>query len=262
MLSVLRKFLALCMIERCWDRMKQVIPKDQAAYQVGRSTTEQVFTLKVMAEKAIISEKYEFFFILLDMSKAFDTVSREKLLTMLSDFLTNSELHIMKMLIMDVILNVKVGDTIGIDILTGVGIAQGDCLSALLFIIYLALALKNLPTVTLREDYDKPIWSALDWMIPRDIHNIKIDPKYADDLTFIRSVHNKLNQVERVVPITLAEYNLSINADKTEKYSITSEENEKWRHCKLLGSKLDTEADISRRKGLAIDAYKTLEKIF
>ena len=83
-----------------------------------------------------------------------------------------------------------------------------------------------------------------------------------DDLTFIRSVHNKLNQVERVVPNTLAEYNLSINADKTEKYSITSEENEKWRHCKLLGSKLDTEADISRRKGLAIDAYKTLEKIF
>ena len=105
-------------------------------------------------------------------------MSREKLLTMLSDFLTNSELHIMKMLIMDVILNVKVGDTIGIDILTGVGITQGDCLSALLFIIYLALALKKLPTVTLREDYDKPIWSALDWMIPRDIHNIKIDPKY------------------------------------------------------------------------------------
>ena len=122
LLSVLRNFLALCMIERCWDRMKQVIPKDQAAYQVGRSTTEQVFALKVMAEKAIISEKYEIFFILLVMSKAFDTVSREELLTMLSDFLTNSELHIMKMLIMDVILNVKVGDTIGIDILTGVGI--------------------------------------------------------------------------------------------------------------------------------------------
>ena len=47
LLSVLRNILALCMIERCWDRMKQVIPKDQAAYQVGRSTTEQVFALKV-----------------------------------------------------------------------------------------------------------------------------------------------------------------------------------------------------------------------
>ena len=94
LLSMLRKILAICMINRTWHKMKPYISKDQAAYQEGRSTTEQVFTLKLLIEKAIISEKYDIFFMLLDMSKAFDTVKRTKLLAQLADILTNSELHI------------------------------------------------------------------------------------------------------------------------------------------------------------------------
>ena len=262
LLSVLRKILALIMIERCWNKMKDVIPKSQAAYQVGRSTTEQVFALKILAEKAIINENYEIFFILLDMPKAFDTVNRGKLLSMLADFLTNSELHIMKVLIMDITLNVKVGNTVGNDIKTEIGIAQGDCLSALLFIVYLALALKELPTLISKEDYEKPMWSELDWLIPRDNHKIEVDPKYADDLTFIRSDKTKINQIKRTIPKALEEFDLKLNLDKTEEYQITDKNEVEWKDCKLLGSKLDTITDINRRKGLAIDTYKTLEHIF
>ena len=80
LLSVLRKILTVILIDRCWDRLKTRIPDSQAAYQSGRSTTEQVFTLKVMAEKAITSEDYTIYLMLLDMSKAFHTVSRSKLL--------------------------------------------------------------------------------------------------------------------------------------------------------------------------------------
>ena len=93
LLSILRKILALCMIKRCWKKIEGIIPKSQAAYQKGRSTTEQVFALKMMTEKAIISENYEIFFVLLDMAKVFDTVNRGKLLTILAEYLTNSELH-------------------------------------------------------------------------------------------------------------------------------------------------------------------------
>ena len=35
-----------------------------------------------------------------------------------------------------------------------------------------------------------------------------------------------------------------------------------WKKCKILGSLLDTDEDIKRRKGLAIDGFKTLENIF
>ena len=56
LLSVLRKILTICLIDRTWDHLKQHIPSDQAAYQPGWGTTEQVFAIKILAEKAIISQ--------------------------------------------------------------------------------------------------------------------------------------------------------------------------------------------------------------
>ena len=35
-----------------------------------------------------------------------------------------------------------------------------------------------------------------------------------------------------------------------------------WRDCKLLGSKLDTKADISKRKGLTMDSMKTMKDVY
>ena len=99
LLSVLRKILTITLIERTWNRMKEAIPKSQAAYQEGRSTTEQVFALKTMIEKAISTNDYNIFIILLDMSKAFDSVSRNKLLEYLQEILTPCEMHIMHILI-------------------------------------------------------------------------------------------------------------------------------------------------------------------
>ena len=75
--------------------MKNHIPLSQAAYQKGRSTTEQVFTIKILAEKAIASESFDIFLLFLDMSKAFDTVNRSKLMEILKNILTPSKLHMM-----------------------------------------------------------------------------------------------------------------------------------------------------------------------
>ena len=97
---------------------------------------------------------------MLDMSKAFDTVNRPKLITILRTILTPTELYMMHLLIDDVILNVKVGDTFGEDILTMIGICQGDCLSAILLIVYLAYVLKPLPQMAERIDHTETLWSA------------------------------------------------------------------------------------------------------
>ena len=42
------------MLERTNDKIDDNIPNNQAAYRGERSTTEQMFTIKLMAEKAII----------------------------------------------------------------------------------------------------------------------------------------------------------------------------------------------------------------
>ena len=178
--------------------MKTRIQISQAANQSSRSTTEQVFTLKIMTEKAIISEDYGIHLMLLYMSKAFDTVSRPKLMKFLSEILTDCELHMIYILIHDIKLNVKIGQNKGETINTNVGITQGDCLSALLFIFYLGNVLKPIEEQTIREDHsNQTIWTALDWVIPKDKHNVKIDPKYADDISFLRSDESKIKQIER-----------------------------------------------------------------
>ena len=53
LLSPLRKILTTSLIDRCCDRMKKQIPLSQASYQSGRSTTEQGFTIKTLADKKL-----------------------------------------------------------------------------------------------------------------------------------------------------------------------------------------------------------------
>jgi len=56
------------------------IPMMQAVYSAGRDTTEQFFTLKIMAEKAVRSTSFETHILMMDMSRAFDTMNRKILL--------------------------------------------------------------------------------------------------------------------------------------------------------------------------------------
>ena len=60
LLSIIRKILTICLIRRTWERIQTKIGKDQAAYQAGRSTTEQVFAIKILAEKAITTSNIHY----------------------------------------------------------------------------------------------------------------------------------------------------------------------------------------------------------
>ena len=279
LLCTLRKILTICLMDRCWTRIKHELPIDQAAYQPGRSTTEQVFSIKVLAEKAITSNDFEIHLLLIDMSKAFDTVNRNKLFTILEQFLDEDEMHLVYLLTSDPKLMVRVGKDFGDMFITTLGVMQGDCFSAILFILYLAKALKN-----------------------RDLEDhFSIEPKYADDITLATTCKKQHEDAKSAFKNLLGKYNLYENASKRETYTIpkppapppppptlsqlTKNQNNKlcwsaldwliienvnkvkdttpdWRKCKLLGSCLDTQTDIARRKGLAIDAMKKLRKAF
>ncbi|MCP3927643.1 MAG: hypothetical protein GY705_00905, partial [Bacteroidetes bacterium] len=134
LLSILRKILAICLLDRFLSRILRQLPSSQAAYQMNRSRTEQIFTFKLLIEKALTSQDYDLYILLTDMSKAFDMVKRDILFEDLKEFLEPDELHIMKLLIENVKYKIKVGKTIGEAFDTTLGIAQGDCLSAILFI--------------------------------------------------------------------------------------------------------------------------------
>ena len=101
----------------------------------------------------------------------------------------------------------------------------------------------------------------MDWLVPKK-RNIILDADYADDITFIRSQKSKISQIKRMIPPMLAEGQLIINNKKTEEYFISMDSGEEWKKCKLLGSYIDTQKDINRRRGLTIDAFTSLKHIF
>ena len=80
------------------------------------------------------------------------------------------------------------------------------------------------------------MWSALDWVVRKDARNIQIDPKYSDDMSFIRSQLAKINSIKRVVPDMLREADLiKKNSSKREEYEVSKSGNENWKSCKYLG---------------------------
>ena len=155
LLSILRKILAICMIKRIQEKIENRIPLSQAAYRAQRSTTEHVFTCKILAEKAITSECYETTILLLDMSKAFDTVKGNNLMKLLETILDPDETH-MKIFLKDVKLSVRIGKKFDEKITTNIGVPHGGCLSPILFTLYIGDTLKTERSkITEEHNYSK-----------------------------------------------------------------------------------------------------------
>ena len=134
------------------------------------------------------------------MSKAFDTVNRYKLFQILETLLLPDELHLFDILTNYCKLQVRVGKTLSNDFTTQVGIMQGDCLSAILFILYLAHALNHRPDpleaehsyASLRTLTPIPCQTLQDHSYASDPYlapsqttckTTTVTPKYADDIT-------------------------------------------------------------------------------
>ena len=278
LLSILRKILTIALLNRIWDRLATRIPKSQAAYQRGRSTTEQVLALKILIDKALISNDYDIYILLLDMSKAFDTVNRRTLLKDLQETLEPDELHLLSILTNRPLISVTLDGETGEKFPTFVGICQGDCLSAVLFIFYLSCALKEEPGE----------------QIPKDLKAF-LDLFYADDLTYATTSSDHRVQIKTETPKKLERYNLHVNNTKTEEGEAPDRRpppepppppledpgdrilwscfdwlvpqkmhppEPTYKNIKLLGSKLDTRCDIESRKGKVWNPIKKCQKYF
>ena len=116
------------------------------------------YVYETLDKKAITSENYNHIIMIIDMSKAFDTVNRKTLLGRLETILDESEMRMMYLLINNVKLKVRMGKCFGEETLTNIGVAQGDCLSAILFIFYLAQFVDVMPALATRKDYGKKFY--------------------------------------------------------------------------------------------------------
>ena len=200
LLSILRKILTISLLDKTWEHLEEKIPKTQAAYQRGRGTTEQVLALKLIIEKAIISSDLDIYILLLDMSKAFDTVNRKILLSDLATTLNPDEVHLLGVLTNRPLISIFLDGEVGEGFHSYVGICQGDCLSAVLFIFYLSNALSNNLQNPAAADELKAL----------------LDIFYADDLTYVTLTSTSRKDIKEDTPRKLERYNLFVNLGKTE----------------------------------------------
>ena len=260
LLSIIRKVFAVCVTRRIRDKVdKHILPVTQTAYTAGRSTAELVFSFKILAEKAITSNEYKINLLLLDMSKAFDTLQRGTLLSDLQPILNNDELHLISLLLHNVSYTVKLDGQLGQPFTTNIGSPQGDSASALFFIAYLANSLKSLSEDITNQPSHLPDH---DHNIPGTKDLFTLDQQYADDIGWASTDNNVLQEIEHKATERLAERNLKINNTKTEKYSISRNGDPSWSKCKYVGSLLGTNDDINRRIGMTNYAFNNLSNIF
>ena len=83
MLTILRKFFGNMHDQENIDEISRKNTHNPTVYiyiyKEGHRTTEMVFSFKILAEKAITSKQHQVNLLLLDMSKAFDTMERQHL---------------------------------------------------------------------------------------------------------------------------------------------------------------------------------------
>ena len=110
------------------ERLDNQIPPSLAAYRKGRSTTEHVFSTKLVIERTITSQDETIYLFMHEMSKAFDFINRTTPLDDLKKILQNNELHLVKTLL-NVELSVICGTFTSKYFKTDTGATQGDCAS-------------------------------------------------------------------------------------------------------------------------------------
>ena len=91
---------------------------------------------------------------------------------------------------------------------------------------------------------------------------INLNMEYADDMSHISSDMRNIEYAKKTPSSELSLWDLIMNEEKTKKFTIKRNGEETWKKCKLLGTLLDTQDDVKRRKVLAMNVVNSMKEIF
>ncbi|KAL5260883.1 hypothetical protein ACHWQZ_G006801 [Mnemiopsis leidyi] len=200
----------------------------------------------------------------LDMSSAFDTIKRSTVLALLVDAgCSEDEIRLVRFLLSNIKIKVMVNSEISIEFESSIGGPQGDSLSGKFFTLYLAAALYHLRAVTHRPT--PPIGET----------GMPLESEYSDDVDFMATSKEELENLLPVVKQVFNEWNLQINESKTEfvDFRIAGKDefkddgtplrgSEEWCSSKLLGSLMCCTKDIFHRCILGNAAFQSFKKVW
>ena len=141
--STLSRLYGRIIKERICEEYRPFESEEQNGFRAGRSTIDSMFCLSQVIEKRTLRSR-EVHLLLVDLTKAYDTVPVAKLWEVLEKTSINVTLiNAVKDIYKDIVSKVKIGNKISNGFKVTKGLKQGCCLSPVLFNIYIDEALRQ-----------------------------------------------------------------------------------------------------------------------
>ena len=223
--------------------MESYLPLSQSGFRPGRSTADSVLSIKLMAS-TVQNKQWSFYAMCIDMSRAFDTISRTKILSVMEGITDADCSRLIRVLLSDTTARVRVDGAFSETFTLSKGTPQGDSLSPILFTCYLEACLQE---ARLRLPPR-----------PTEDANIVQETQYADDCNFYSTSEDWLKSALPVLVEVFGDWHLKINNSKTEWLHFSgNHEDDSWRKSRQLGTLLDDSEELQRRMALASAAFSS-----
>ena len=124
-------------LNRLKSRAEEIISEEQAGFRPKRSTTEQIFNIRLLIEKHL-QHQHDLYHNFIDFKKAFERVWHEGLWQVLRNYNFNNNLiQVIQSLYTNSSSAVRINNTTEELFKTSVGVRQGCLLSPVLFNVFL-----------------------------------------------------------------------------------------------------------------------------
>ena len=144
LLAIAGKVLAKIVLNRLKPILEEVLPESQCGFRAGRSTSDMIFTLRQLQEKAV-EQHQPLYVVFVDFTKAFDTVDRTTLWKILEAYgFPDKLVNIIKQFHFQMKALVSVGGVPSDAFVVNHGVKQGCVLAPTLFSLYLTAVLETM----------------------------------------------------------------------------------------------------------------------
>ena len=107
LLNICRKILSKITLKIINSQVDEYLSQSQSAYRQGRSTSDIVFAHRLITAKVQKYQGTEVFITGIDMSSAFDTIHRHKLIDEIAQFKEEDELRMCRLLLSETSITIR-----------------------------------------------------------------------------------------------------------------------------------------------------------
>ena len=218
------KVILKIILNRLNPEAEKIIAEEQAGFRSGRSTTEQIFNLRILCER-YLQHQQDLYHVFMDFKKAFDRVWHSALWATMRLYNINTNLiNTIQNLYDKATSAVCFNGSAGGWFRTTVGVRQGCLLSPTLFNIFLERIVADAPV-----DHKSTVSIG-----GRTISNLR----FANDIDDLAGSELELANLVECLDETSAAYGMQISAEKTK--LMTNNTNSISSNISVNGEKLET----------------------